>query len=62
MLQALRVVIDMSRKPTVLDDETMVPQLANSLEKSDVCTLTARTQPEMMEQGHEGASGQEAKK
>jgi len=26
-----------------------------------VCTLTARTQPERMEQRHEGASGQEEK-
>jgi hypothetical protein len=45
MLQALRVVLDLPRKPLSFkenDDD----QLALSAEKSDVCTLTARTNRE----------------
>ncbi len=59
MLQALRVVLDMPRKPIVFAEEDKTSSLAILPRKSDVCTLTARTRPEVMEQEHEGASGQE---
>ena len=58
MLAAFRVVLDLPRKSFTLKEKEN-DRLALLAEESDVCTLTARTQFERIERGHEGASGQE---